>query len=342
MSDEDAEEHREDGTLLVDLREFGEVAGRLIRRLPGLKNAVDKLTGGLAGDGVKALRSRWELYRTGNLVREAELIAKTSGLPLPMVFDTLLRQRRIDELTVEAVLRVEEKRDEDGVGDRADTKTADRSQTTNRWFETLMQEAGTVDEDDVREAFVRVLANEIESPGTFSVRTLRILGAMSRTTAQLFRRAVSVSIRLDMGGKHIMDARIPALGGKLGQNYLQDEGLSYSALTDLTENGLIHPDYGSWHPYGPLDLGGQAHQPRRLNPQIPFVHQSSMWMLVPMDNSKEATQMKVAGAQFTSCGTELLRIVDVEPLPEFTEKLTAYFSKSGYNMIRSDASVPQR
>lgn len=341
MSDEDLEDHLANDSLRGDLQELGEVAGRLFRRLPSAKKAVEKLTGGLVGAGARALGSRLHLYRTGNLVKEAEIVANTSGLPLPMVLNTLIRQRRIDELTVDAVRRIEEKQDERDVGDSEDTGTADRSHTTNRWFETLMQEAGTVDEDDVREAFTRVLANEIESPGACSVKTLRILGAMSRSTAQRFRRAVSVSIRLEVGAQNIMDARIPAVGGTLGQNCLQDDGLSYSVLTDLTENGLVHPDYGSRQPYGPLDVPDKARQQLGSAPQIPFAHQDAMWMLIPKDNSKKATSVRVVGAQLTTCGIELLRVVDVEPLPKFTEKLTGHFSQSGYSMVRFDTPVPR-
>ena len=239
MSDEDLEEHRANDSLGSDLQELMEVAGRLFRRVPSARKAVEKLTGGLVGAGAKALGSRLHLYRTGNLVKEAELVAGTSGLPLPTVFDTLIRQRRIDELTIEAVRRISEKEKDDGgdagdAGDDTDTGTADNNHTTGRWFETFVQEASTVDEEDVREAFVRVLADEIEFPGAFSVRTLRILGAMSRSTARCFRRAVSVSIRLGLDDKHILDARVPEVGGALGQNCLKDIGLSYDVLIGLT------------------------------------------------------------------------------------------------------------
>ena len=75
-----------------------------------------------------------------------------------------------------------------------------------------------------KQTFVRILAGEIQRPGTFSVRTLRGLGMLNHDTASLFRRAVSVSIRLvssNRGGGpgHGRDVRIPAcdpLGVSLG------------------------------------------------------------------------------------------------------------------------------
>lgn len=337
MSDEDAEERQGDDSAIEAIKNWARATHQVFRLLPSAKRTLDKLTGGLISVGTGSLESRLRLYQTSNLVKEAELIASTSGLPLPMVFNALLRQRRIDELTIEAVRRVAEKQDARDQADSDATGTANSTRTTNRWLETLYQEAGTVDEDDIREAFIRVLANEIESPGAFSVRTLRILGAMSQSTARRFRRAASVCIRLKPDGMHVMDARIPALGGVLGHNCLKNDGLSYSVLTDLTENGLVHSEYNTSHPYGPLELLDNVGEQVASVPQIPFGHQDAKWMLIPVDINKKPKPIGVVGAQLTSCGIELLRIVDIEPLPDFTNRLIEHFLQSGYRMVRTQA-----
>lgn len=329
MSD-DVEEHV-DTSLQRDLLEAWNAIKPLLRRLPTAKKAIDKLTGGLGSAGAEALKSRLHRYRTDNLVKEAQQVADTTGLPVPVVFDTLSRQRRVDELTMDALRRVG---DTVGVDDdsTANAGGSDKKNTTDRWFHTFSDEAGKVDEGDVREAFVRILAGEIQKPGSFSVRTLRVVGDVSRSTANQFRRAASISIRLTLNGKHIMDARIPAIGGELGQNCLQSEGLSYDVLTNLTENGLVHTDYGSRHPYGPLGLPTDARQPLL---QIPFAHQGTMWMLIPKAGPEKANSVQVTGAKLTSCGVELLKIVDLEPLPDFTAKLAQHFSQSGFQMVQS-------
>ena len=322
-----------ESSLFEELSELRNAIRPLLRRLPNARKAIDRLTGGLAGAGTKALASRFDLYRTGNLVKEAQQVADASGLPLPAVFDTLIRQRRIDELTMDALRRVGESAASQDATD-TDVAEGDSKDTADRWFHTFYEEAGSVDEADVREAFVRILAGEIQTPRSFSVRTLRAVGAMSLSTARHFRRAASVSIRLTPVGNHIMDARIPAVGGELGSNCLQEDGLPYSVLTDLTENGLLHTDYGSYYPYGPLDLPADARQSLG-HVQLPFAHQDAMWALIPKDDIRKTTSQRVVGAQLTSCGVELLKIADIEPLPEFTSKLVAHFSQSGYQMVRS-------
>ena len=208
---------------------------------------------------------------------------------------------------------------------------------TDRWFHTLYAEASAVDEAFIREAFVRILAGEIQAPGSFSLRSLRVMGAISQSTAKHFLRAASVSIRLTFDGKHIMDARIPAIGGSLGQNCLSTDGLSYDVLLDLTENGLVHGDYNSYHPYGPLGLESSSKQFTQPMPskviQIPFFHQNTRRMLLHKNN--QAQPINVTGAKFTSCGVELLNIVDIETLPNFTKRLEGHFSHLGYQMVQS-------
>ena len=332
MSDE-SEEHAETN-LLGELSELGNAIKPLLRRLPGATKAINRLTGGLAGAGTQALASRLYRYRTDNLVTEAQKVADATGLPAPVVFDKLVRQRRIDEFTMDALRRLGDNIDVEDQ-DATDAAESDNKKTTDRWFHTFYEEASAVDEEDVREAFVRILAGEIQAPGSFSVRTLRVMRAVSQSAARHFRRAASVSIQLTLDGKHIIDARIPAVGGQLGQNCLQGEGLSYDVLTDMTENGLLHTDYRSYHPYGPLELHSNAQSLLPPNVQIPFVHQSAMWMLMPKENPQQAKPVRVSGAKMTSCGVELLKIVDIEPLPDFTAKLVGHFSQSGYQMVRS-------
>ncbi len=241
MSDEREEEA--DATVLGELLEVGSAIKPLLRRLPGARKAITLLTDGLAGAGAKALGSRLHRYRTENVVEEARQVATATGLPVPVIFDKLVRQRRIDELTIDALRHV---------GENAETEDKDASDSTGNtestadsWFHTFYDEASKVDEGNIREAFMRILAGEMQAPGSFSVRTLRVMSAINQTTAQRFRRAASASIQLTLDGKHVLDARIPAIGGRLGQNCLRDEGLKYDVLIDMTENGLLHSAYDS-------------------------------------------------------------------------------------------------
>ena len=99
------------------------------------------------------------------------------------------------------------------------------------------------------------------------MQTLRVLGTISTATAEKFSRAASVCMSREPD-----DARIPAVGGTLGENCLKGVGLTFDVLTLLTENGLLHPDYSCQMPYGPIQV---ANPGVRIPPnmQIPFRHQ---------------------------------------------------------------------
>ena len=321
-----------ESTILGELSELGSAIKPLLRRLPVAKKAITLLTDGL-GPGAKALRSRLHLYTTENLVKEARRVADVTGLPPPAVFDNLVRQRRIDELTMDAIRHVNENADMHEK-DTVDT-TGKAESTTDGWFHTYYEEAGAVEEEHVREAFMRILAGEMQTPGSFSARTLRVLSAVTQSTAQHFRRAASASIQLTINGNHIIDARIPAIGGTLGQNCLKNVSLHYDVLIDLTEHGLLHSNYGSNHPYGPFDVPFNSQSPQARLAQIPFIHQGRSWQLIPKTDSKVAKSIMVSGAKLTSCGVELLKIVDIEDIPTFTDKLVGHFSQSGYQMVPS-------
>lgn len=322
MSDETEQAETAETSIQKDWVQLLTAAQSIIKRWPNAGRALDRLTGGLVGHGKNALVARLHRYRTANLVAEAELAANASARPLPMVYDELVRQRRIDELSIDATRLTGETTS--GISDDSE-KAADK-RTSDRWFQTFHSEAGMADEDVLREAFLRILTGEIQTPGSFSLQTLRVVGAMSQSTAQHFRRAVSVSIRLSSDGQDIHDARVPAVGGKLGMNCLEQDGLPYAVLQNLVENGLIHSELGSFLPYGqPI---AHPSDPSTMI-QLPVIHQDERWGLIPTRASNRTSGILVEGAAFTSCGRELIGIVDIEPLPKFKDKLVKHLFKLG-------------
>ena len=94
--------------------------------------------------------------------------------------------------------------------------------------------------------------------------------------------------------------------------------------------------------YGPIH---DANQGVRVPPntQLPFRHQGRRWVLVGASDALAVKSIHVAGAAFTTAGRELLKVVDIEPMPDFTTQLRADFAKSNYEMVEvaEDVSVYQ-
>ena len=95
--------------------------------------------------------------------------------------------------------------------------------------------------------------------------------------------------------------------------------------------------------YGPIH---DANPEMRIPPntQLPFRHQGRKWVLVGASDALGVKSVRVAGAAFTTAGRELLKVVDIEPMPEFTERLKAHFARSKYEMVEvaEDISVYQK
>ena len=79
--------------------------------------------------------------------------------------------------------------------------------------------------------FARVLAGEIEKPGSYSIRTLKTLGELDQNTAILFKKLCSACIFLEHPiDKHLIDVRVPSLGKNPGANALKKYGLTFTNL----------------------------------------------------------------------------------------------------------------
>ena len=128
----------------------------------------------------------------------------------------------------------------------------------------------------MRLLFGRILAGEIRKPGTYSIKTVKTLGELDQSAATLFKKLCSLCIVFEIpGGEHVLDIRVPSMGGNAASNVLRSYGLSFDQLNILHEYGLIIPDYNSWYDYKLCVVNE--------NPLVtlPFRHQGRRWVLLP-------------------------------------------------------------
>ena len=67
------------------------------------------------------------------------------------------------------------------------------------WTSSYSEAAQDISDEDMQELWARVLAGEVEKPGSTSVRTLAILRNLDQSTAKLFRRLCSIAVSLRLG-----------------------------------------------------------------------------------------------------------------------------------------------
>ena len=127
-----------------------------------------------------------------------------------------------------------------------DTSSSEEKAISDVWLNIFETEARPQSIEEGQLLFGRILAGEIKQPGTYSMRTLKNLGELDQNIAALFKNLCSTCIFLEHPiDKHLIDVRVPSLGGDPGANALKKYGLFFNRLNILNEYGLIIPEYNS-------------------------------------------------------------------------------------------------
>lgn len=179
--------------------------------------------------------------------------------------------------------------------------------------------------EEMQRLFGRILAGEIRKPGTYSIRTLKILGEVEQEVAILFKKLCSLSVAIPPGSGVVLDARVCSLGGHAAQNALGKYGLNFDQLNVLNEHGLIISEYNSLFPYVVQGMS------------IPFQHQGRSWVLSASAESMKDKEVQVSGVGFSRAGRELFAIVDQDQAAGYTEDLKKYFASQNLQMVEGPA-----
>ena len=222
----------------------------------------------------------------------------------------------------------------------------------------------------MQELFARILSGEIQKPGSFSKRTLRVAEQLDQETARLFQRLCSMALVQDTGvfandkgqalktfRKRPEDVRkiVSSFDGSPRKNALEEFELDFVALSKLVEYGLVVPSIGIVSDFTQSVVYDVDH--RYPTPRFPFRYMEESWMLRKeianrTFNSKYFKDFEMTGVGFSAAGDELFSIVEKIEIPEYTAKLREYFSSHYFTMIeyeipeidwpRGDVSITTR
>ena len=216
------------------------------------------------------------------------------------------------------------------------TEDASPEDISNDWLLNFFDKCRLVSEDTMQELWARVLTGEAEQPGNISAQTMSILQNLDQRTAELFRTLCSSSI----SSKFEEDARVPTLGFDVGDNGLEEYGLSYRTLVTLNEHGLILSSFTNWHDH--INCVGRVLSTNPLTIwRIPFNHQERNWVLVPTPDGSMKSELKIIGIAFTQSGMQLLKAVETVPTEKYTHDLKDFFLKQNLVMTEVVGSVPE-
>ena len=219
-------------------------------------------------------------------------------------------------------------------------KHVENHEPNHDWTARFFSDVQDVSNREAQLLYARILAGEVEKPGSTSMRTLTILKNLDRSTARLFGILRSGCISLDGGEGHLSEARVLALGGNAAQNALRKFGLSFDNLNILNEHGLIIPDYRSWYDIRMcIRTFATIEKQENLIVRIPFAFEKRYWVLEPPASWTTGAEYRVSGVGLTGAGRELLRVVECQPIPGYREDLKAFFASQEMAMTETDGGL---
>ena len=206
---------------------------------------------------------------------------------------------------------------------------------TARFFNYIQD----VSSEEMQLLWAKVLAGQIEQPGSVPIRALSILRNLDQASAKLFQVLCSACITLAPDGMHIMDARVPSLGRNAGENSLQEFGLPFGNLNMLNEHGLIISDYNSWYDMKMcigIPAPGFGQGPSMI--RIPFGFQGRYWVLTPSAQRTAGAEYRISGVALTQAGKELSKIIECVAMPEYRQALVDFFTSQ--NLMMTEVNSP--
>ena len=222
----------------------------------------------------------------------------------------------------------------DSQADKESEKTID-----DDWFNIFEKEASQKSTEEVQHRFARVLAGEIEKPGAYSIRAVKILGEIDQYAAALFEKLCSAAIIVESRDDgSIFEVKVPSLllrsfeamlNDEVAQNALSKYGLGFEQLNVLNEHGLILSGYNLWRTYNVSRSSENGAGSLKLR------HQGKYWDLSLLSDQDEDQLLKLPGIVFSRSGCELLSIVDQYPMPEYTEDLKKFFADQNLRMVEA-------
>ena len=206
------------------------------------------------------------------------------------------------------------------------------------WTARFFNDVQDVSSEEMQQLWAKILAGEVERPGSTSLKAMNILKGLDRGTATLFRTLCSARMtpQIGLGEGGVVRAGnefVLSLEGRAADNSLKAYDLGYTAINRLNEHGLIAPGYDSELQHMVTDAGLDK-SPRWIS--IAHGFQGRSWVLTPIDQRQGDQTIMLRVILLTSTATELARVVDIEPMPEYQQAVADFFEQKGFHMLEID------
>lgn len=226
-------------------------------------------------------------------------------------------QLNLDQITLNATRELT-------AGKKSTEEEQQIDEINDDWLNEFENYARLKSSDDMKLIFGKLLSGEIKKPGTFSIRTIRLISQLDNNAAKLFQLLCSMTSSMHIGGQLLHEARVISLEGSAAGNSLKKYGLSFDNLNTLQEYGLVITDYNSYMPYGSCVVNEQ----NIVEASLCFGKKH--YGLLPTDREKCDKTLHIHGVALTKAARELLPIIPIIEVPEYKKNLEDFFEKKHY------------
>lgn len=208
-------------------------------------------------------------------------------------------QENVDAIVQQAALALPSQVDDEPVSDS--------------WRRKFFLEAENICEKDLQVVWGKILAGEVAKPGTFNIRTLETMRALSRGEAQSFEKACALAMK---GGW------IPLPSGNIN-TALVPYGLTYNVIESLRDAGLLmHGDqkYSTVQPIPSVELAFLEYNGVQLQITGPFT----------------ARPLHLPILSLTQAGRELQSLIPHRPNEEYLKAVVGVIKSCTYTVKRGE------
>ena len=200
-----------------------------------------------------------------------------------------------------------------------DWPKVDLEQVNPEFRRRWISEASNVSDKTLQDLWARLLAGELESPGSVSNNTMSIARDLSKKQAEEFQTFCSAAL-CDLDGKPIIVVGC----GNPGANSLEPYGLSYEVLMRLAHHRLIINEMNAATNIG---VGSSL-------PKVGVRQQNLAWALRWSDETQGPDAVHLmSGILFTPAGKELFAVVEKTPNPAYTAAMLKALEQGGWTVI---------
>lgn len=180
-----------------------------------------------------------------------------------------------------------------------------------RWI----QEAQNVSDEELQALWARLLAGELETPGSVSNDTMSIARDLNRERAAEFQILCSMALSYFDG-----EPMIVVGCGNPGDGSLRSYGLPYGILMNSAHHRLINSEMHSRVTFNAMDI-----------PYGMPVNQGTTLLTMRWVNSDDPSAI-IRGILFTPAGEELFRVVEKVHIPGYLEDMIKTLESTGWDV----------